>query len=82
MRFRHIRACIFAIVAGGLLAAVARAQETSSGPELLTADQAVKIAVANNRYLKIVTLDLDISKDKVAVAKTHRYPAMSVYTFA
>jgi outer membrane protein len=82
MRFRHIRACIFAIVAGGLLAAVARAQETSSGPGLLTADQAVKIAVANNRYLKIVTLDLDISKDKVAVAKTHRYPAMSVYTFA
>jgi outer membrane protein TolC len=56
-------------------------EETAASPELLTIDQAVKIAVANNRYLKIVTLDLDTSKDKVAAAKTRRYPAFNVYTF-
>ncbi len=60
---------------------IASAQEAPSGPELLTADQAVKLAVANNRYLKIVTLDLDVSKDKVAAAKTRRYPAMNIYAF-
>jgi outer membrane protein TolC len=47
----------------------------------LTIDQAVKTAVANNLYLKIVTLDLDTSKDKIAVAKTHRYPAFNIYAF-
>lgn len=56
-------------------------QEQTPGPELLTIDQAVKTALANNRYLKIVTLDLDISKDKVAGAKTRRYPAFNIYAF-
>jgi outer membrane protein len=62
-------------------AIAAEAQEGAHRPELLTVDQAVKIAVANNRYLKIVTLDLEISKDKVAAAKTRRYPAFNIYSF-
>ena len=45
-------------------------QDASAAPEQLTINQAVNIALANNRYLKIVSLDLDISKDKVAAAKT------------
>ena len=58
-----------------------RAQEPAAAPDLMTIDQAVKIALANNLYLKIVNLDLDISKDKVAAAKTHRYPAFNIYAF-
>ncbi|HKD85691.1 MAG TPA: TolC family protein [Terriglobales bacterium] len=55
---------------------------TSSSLELLTADQAVKLALANNRDLKIVALNLDSSKDKVAAAKTRRLPSFNIYTFA
>lgn len=57
-------------------------QDDSAELDLLTIDQAVKIALANNRDLKIVALNLDISKDKVQQAKTKRYPAFNVYTFA
>ncbi|MGC2110178.1 MAG: TolC family protein [Candidatus Korobacteraceae bacterium] len=64
-----------------LLAPLA-AQENSSSLELLTVDDAVKLALANNRYLKIVTLNLDSSKDKLEAAKTHRLPSFGIYTFA
>jgi outer membrane protein len=77
LRFARIGACL-AVLACGLCT---WAQEPSSSPDLLTIDQAVKTALANNLYLKIVTLDLDTSKDKVAVAKTHRYPAFNIYAF-
>jgi outer membrane protein TolC len=62
-------------------AAGAAAQEPAATPDLLTIDQAVKIALANNLYLKIVNLDLDVSKDKIAAAKTHRYPSFNIYAF-
>lgn len=65
-----------------LLVTPAGAQDSAPAPELMTSDQAVKIALANNLYLKIVTLDLQSSKDKVAAAKTRRYPSMNFYTFA
>jgi len=58
------------------------AQDEAATPELLTIDQAVKEALANNRYLKIVSLNLDISKEKVLAAKTRRLPAFNFYTFA
>jgi outer membrane protein TolC len=57
-------------------------EDESQDPDLLTIDQAVKLALANNRDLKIVALNLDISKDKVQQAKTKRYPAFNIYTFA
>ena len=78
LRLAHVGVCIWMLIT----TCAAGAQEQASQPELLTADQAVKIALANNRYLKIVTLDLESSKDKVAAAKTRRYPAFNVYTFA
>ncbi len=59
----------------------AAAQAEADSPELLTIDQAVKLAVANNRYLKIVSLNLDSSKDKVQAAKTRRLPAFNIYAF-
>ncbi len=74
-------ACLCACLAVLAASSNAWAQEPPSEPELLTIDQAVKTALANNRYLKIVTLDLDVSKDKVAAAKTRRLPAFNIYTF-
>ena len=62
----------------GLLAAGA-AQEQ---PEVLTVDQAVKIALANNRTLKITSLQLDDTKESYLAFKTHRYPSFSSYVFA
>lgn len=73
---------VFLLVCSLLAPALVTAQQDSSNLDLLTIDQAVKTAVANNRYLKIVTLDLDISKDKVEAAKTHRLPSFGIYTFA
>lgn len=51
-------------------------------PEVLTVDQAVKIALANNRTLKITSLQLDDTKESYLAFKTHRYPAFNTYVFA
>jgi outer membrane protein TolC len=77
LRLAFAGACLAALARG----ATAAAQEPASSPDLLTIDQAAKTALANNLYLKIVTLDLDSSKDKVAVARTRRYPAFNIYSF-
>jgi outer membrane protein len=77
VRFALAGACLVALIGN----VQAWAQESAASPELLTIDQAVKTALANNLYLKIVTLDLDSSKDKVAAAKTRRYPAFNIYSF-
>jgi outer membrane protein len=77
LRFARIGAYL-AVLACGLCT---WAQQPTASPDMLTIDQAVRTALANNLYLKIVTLDLDTSKDKVAVAKTHRYPAFNIYAF-
>jgi len=42
-------------------------------PDVLTADQAVKIALANHRTLKITSLQLDDTKQSYLAFKTHRY---------
>ena len=55
------------------------AQET---PDVLTVDQAVKIAVANNRILKITSLQLSDTKESYLAFKTHRYPTFKTYIFA
>lgn len=64
-------------IAGGRL----RAQETADAP-LLTVDQAVEIALANNRSLKVARLDVDKSKWQVAEIKTNRLPVIKSYIFA
>jgi len=56
-------------------------QDESPAPDLLTIDQAVTTAVANNRDLKIVSLSVDSSKDKVLAAKTRRLPSFNLYAF-
>jgi outer membrane protein TolC len=62
--------------------APASAQDQNTAPDVLTIDQAVTMAVANNRDLKIVSLNVDSSKDKVLAAKTKRLPAFNFYAFA
>ena len=63
------------------LPARAAIAEESSNSDLLTIDQAVTMAIANNRDLKIVSLNVDSSKDKVLAAKTRRLPSFSLYAF-
>jgi len=68
------------VISGWCEAAVG--QNAATAPDVLTVQDAVKIALANNRNLKIVSLSLDISKEEVAAAKTRRYPSFNIYTFA
>ncbi len=49
--------------------------------DILTVDQAVNIALANNRSLKIVSLNLDVHNEKLAADKTKRLPSFSTYVF-
>ena len=75
----------FVIVLFGLFLANGTlcAQEQDKVPEadVLTVDQAVKIALANNRTLKIVSLNLDVNKEKLAADKTRRLPSFNSYIF-
>jgi hypothetical protein len=61
--------------------ATASAREVESSADVLGVDQAVQLALANNRNLKIVSLDLDKSEEKLAAEKTRRLPAFSSYAF-
>jgi len=66
-------------IAVGLLVVPVAAQEQ---PDMLTVDQAVTIAVANNRMLKITSLQLEDTKQSYLAFKTHRYPSFNTYIFA
>jgi outer membrane protein len=72
------RILIAAVIVGWLLASVLAAQDQ---PDVLTVDQAVKIALANNRTLKIRSLQLDDTKESYLAAKTKRYPSFNTYVF-
>ncbi len=58
------------------------AQDTPTPAPMLNLDQAVQIAVANNRNLKIAGLDVDKSKWQIASAKADRLPMTKAYLFA
>ena len=63
-----------AIIAS-LLAQQALAQE--SEPRILTLDEAIHLAITNNRSLKITSLEVDKSKWQIAETKTKRLPSFS-----
>jgi outer membrane protein TolC len=69
------------VAAAGLLASSRLAAQDAGpappAPPVLTLDQAVQIAVTNNRSLKIATLEVDKSKWQIAEVKTKRLPAFS-----
>ena len=71
-----------ALVLAAVFVGVAVSQDATDSADVLTVDQAVKIALANNRNLKIVSLGLDSSKQKLDAEKTRRLPAFSTYVFA
>ena len=56
-------------------------QATGDEAPVLSVDDAVKIALADNRTLKIVTLNLDVNKEKLAADKTRRLPSFNTYLF-
>jgi outer membrane protein TolC len=58
------------------------AQEQSKTVPVLSLDEAVQIALANNRDLKIAGLEVEKSKWQVASAKTHRLPSFNAYLLA
>ena len=57
------------------------AQDNVASPDVLSVDDAVKIALADNRTLKIVSLNLDVQKEKLAADKTRRLPSFNTYIF-
>jgi len=73
-----------AILSAAILSTIPTALQAQEGTNasLLTVDQAVQIALANNRELKISNLDIDKSKWQVAEAKTNRLPIFKTYVFA
>src|SRR5215831_1677439 len=71
------RLLFFFLICGGL---TLKAQDsTPSGPPPLTLDEAVSLAQANNRQVKIAALTAAIDADKIAEARTYRLPSLSVY---
>lgn len=64
-----------------LLPAYIRAQASSDSVPLLRLDDAIQIALTNNRDLKIASLEVDKSKWQIAAAKTRRLPSFHGYLF-
>jgi len=75
------RRLLIVIVAVTCLSRVATAQAAGETAPLLTLDSAIQLAIANNRSLKIASLDVEVSKWQVAAAKTKRLPAFNTYIF-
>ena len=67
------------IALAAMLAALSTAQEQQ---EVLTVERAVKLAVANNRMLKITSLQLADTREDYLAFKTHRLPSFKTYIFA
>jgi len=60
-----------------LLSAGSSAAQESSSVRVLTLDEAIRLAVANNRSLKIASLEVDKSNWQLAEIKTKRLPSIS-----
>jgi len=65
--------CLLAI----LLLPTAKVLAQESTPTTLSLDEAVQLAVANNRSVKIAALEVDKSKLQIAEVKTKRLPSLS-----
>ena len=57
------------------------AQTDISPAPLLTLNDAIQMASANNRDLRIASLEVEKSKWQVASAKTHQFPEFKTYIF-
>jgi outer membrane protein TolC len=63
-------------------ACLCRAEEPASSTPVLTLNEAIQTAIAQNRSLQIASLDVEKSKWTVASAKTHRLPIFNTSMFA
>ena len=70
--------CAFSIVASGQNAI---AQEDAGTLPLLTLDEALTMALANNRNVKIASLGVGASRQQILLAKTKQFPSISTYVF-
>jgi outer membrane protein len=70
--------CLFSIVASGQHTV---AQKDSDAAPVLTLDEALTMALANNRNVKIASLGVDASRQQILLAKTRRFPSVSTYVF-
>src|SRR5262245_58202040 len=74
---------IITAIATALVSAPASpAEGPSDSPPVLTLDHAIQLAIANNRSLRIASLDVDKSSWQVAEAKTRRFPSIKTFMFA
>jgi outer membrane protein len=71
---------IFLFLSSSIL--VHSAQEPSGADDLLTLDQAVKLAVDNNRPLRFSFLQIQKSRESVAETRTQQFPVFKTYLFA
>jgi outer membrane protein len=53
----------------------------ATGVPMLTLDEAVEMALANNRNVKTASLNVDATREQWLAAKTKRLPAFSTYVF-
>jgi outer membrane protein len=51
----------------------------ASAADVLTLDQAVTLALANNRAIESSSVDIDKAKDKLAANRTKQFPSFSLY---
>lgn len=70
--------CLFSVVASGQYVV---AQEDSGAASFLTLDEALTMALAHNRNVKIASLSVDASRQQFLIAKTKRFPSISTYVF-
>jgi outer membrane protein TolC len=69
--------CSFSIV----VTAQRAAQDDRGAAPLLTLDEALTMALAHNRNVKIASLGVDASRQQFLVAKTKQFPSISTYVF-
>ena len=71
--------CVLIAFAASAWAQDAAPPSASSSADVLTLDQAVSLALTNNRTIKIAKLNSQIDEDAIAVVKTYRFPQVTVY---
>ena len=73
-----IRPLLFCLLVGSSVSAFAQ-DSAPSESAVLTLEQAVSIAHANNRSVKNAQLVTSIDEDQIAEARTYRFPSLNLY---
>src|SRR5258708_4618251 len=73
-----LRICFLAAIPSLTFAMTPLGQERTSG-DVLTLDQAIELARANNRQTKLAKFDIDRQREASAEAKTSYYPRFDTY---